>query len=450
MAGPTNSAPSLLVTTDHPDPVWFTVTITNPPFERNTSVEYGRITTVTVPSDVTIEGNRDKDKGIHIKTTAGEPISVYISDAVGTSGSLQLALPCNGYTMSVGGSSEERYRYHLPALVGRQPGSSVLLLVGCQENTNIHISSPQALNPPLELNPSIVGSFSGQTLTSFALNQLQTVALHHPGDISSTVILADAPVAVFVGEECKEEDATLSCVRTFQQVPPSFTWGRLYLTAPIPESTTGVGYTITSGPIASTVVTVTCNNKTHVDTYSREAVLKSNEALLVKTGPSDYCCFESSEQVEVMQYRLADKDGNNDMSPLFIPPVEQYLNNFTLPLLTPKDFFLEDSDQKHYITLLVPINQANNALQERNRVRIDGHHVSEAWTQIYCSGQVLCGYGTVVPLPSKPAVNAYHENPQAQLGMLGHRVGKNPYNYAAGYRQDNLAGEHMCILREWV
>lgn len=433
--------PSLLITTDNPDPVWFTVTITNPPFERNTSVEYGRITTIALPSDIRIEGDRDKDKGIHIKTTASELISVYISDAVDTSGGLQLALPCNSY-------ATERYRYHLPPISvsgGQQLDNSVLLLVGCQEQTNIQISSPKALNPPLELDPNIISSFSGQILTSFALNQLQTVALHHPGDISNTVIFADAPLAVFVGKECKEEDATSSCVRTFQQVPPSHTWGRSYLTAPIPESTTGVGYTVTSGPTASTVVTVTCNNKTHVDTYSHEAVLKSNEALVVKTGPSDYCCFESSEQVQVTQYGLADNDGNIDMSPLFIPPAEQYLNNFTLPLLTPKDSLLGVSDEKHYITLLIPINQANNTVQERSGVRIDGRLVSEDWTPIYCSGQMLCGYGIAVPLPFKPAINVYHESSQAQLGVLGHRVGKNPYNYAAGYRQENLAGEHMCI-----
>ena len=131
LAGPTGSAPapSLLITTDQPDPVWFTVTITNPPFERNTSVEYGRITTITLPSDIRIEGDRDKDKGIHIKTIAGELISVYISDAVDTSGGLQLALPCNSY-------ARERYHYHLPPISAsgeQQLDNSVLLLVGCQE-----------------------------------------------------------------------------------------------------------------------------------------------------------------------------------------------------------------------------------------------------------------------------------------------------------------------------
>ena len=102
-----------------------------------------------------------------------------------------------------------------------------------------------------------------------------------------------------------------------------------------------------------------------------------------------------------------------------IPPVEQYRNNYT---------FVVQSGFENAITVTVASEFFNS-----EDIVLNGNSLSGAnWTEVYCSTQTVCTYGTRVSL-SVGRNFIYHRDPTARLGtfVYGFR-NYTSYGYPAG------------------
>ena len=71
---------TVLVTTDEPLPVNFTVEASNPPLVMTETATYGSVTTLQLPKAVVVTNSSQRNKGIRIKAENGETMSVYGSN----------------------------------------------------------------------------------------------------------------------------------------------------------------------------------------------------------------------------------------------------------------------------------------------------------------------------------------------------------------------------------
>ena len=112
---------------------------------------------------------------------------------------------------------------------------------------------------------------------------------------------------------------------------------------------------------------------------------------------------------------------------LNIPPVEQYSNNYTLRAY--RSF-------SNHLTITVRVSHFNP-----ERIFIDQEMISSSrWTPIYCSGSVVCGYGTMFSITSGTHY-VYHSDPRAELGVLVYGFEYHTaYGYPGGMKLDWIAG----------
>lgn len=428
-AEPGHSQSLLMVTTTDPVAVQFKVLVKEPLFERNATAEYGTVTAIALPPTVA-----RRAMGISVLTESGQHIDVSILNSV--TGITQV-FPCKARNQLPIAS----YQYNLfPLSMGgheEQPlARGMLLLAGCQDTTNIQVFSTHTFSLPVDMNQRINVLPSGEIVTSFSIDQMETVYISTNGDFSGTYVVADKMVTVSLGSECSGTSALNSnCSSRFVQVPPSFAWGRRFFISSRPDSGNGAQYMMQSGLISTTSVTVTCRNETHT-TYTLEHILARNTQYVFTIPYKHYCSVSSSEQIQIVQYgsRLNNVGGKSPFQ-LLIPPIEQYSNNFaTIPLYPPN----QGTNFIYYLTIFVPMHGT-----ERQRVKIDGQLISEGWNAIYCSDEKPCGYGVDVMLPLQSAVNVTHEDPDTPLGVIVHGIGTISFSSAAGFRLNDLTGEHV-------
>jgi len=116
---------------------------------------------------------------------------------------------------------------------------------------------------------------------------------------------------------------------------------------------------------------------------------------------ADYCCIETNLPVAVMQYSKGhsidqfptDADAIGGPFMLLVPPVSQYLNNFTVT--TAKEVRTTfDSN----ISIAISTEFFTNTPEDRAAVLINGTQAipEEGWIPIYCSSGSICGYGAQI------------------------------------------------------
>ena len=160
-----NSPHSLLVTASEPDTVQFAVTVRDPPYERNATVQPGSTVSITLPPP---SNAVQKEGEVYILTVASQQISVFVPMLQVVS----LRFFHAKQQIDVGSA---------PALgvSKEQPLTrSTLLLVGCQDATSIKVDSTFTISLPADLNPTTIDLPSGGTVTSFHINHLKTVTIH--------------------------------------------------------------------------------------------------------------------------------------------------------------------------------------------------------------------------------------------------------------------------------
>ena len=454
--------PSFLVTTDSADDVNFTVSFRYPPYEQRDTARHGSVVSVPLPpppvpplpplpsTSENEESSIGQAMGVRIFTDNGKTISVYVSQ---TTSGIYPALPCKAQSDRFERRTQMQYSYRLfPSVLLEQPLTrGLLLLVGCQDATYIQVFSTHSLSLPVGLNATVENLPSGDTIvTSFHINRLETVTISMTGDISSTYVTASRLVTVTLASlsQCSERSDInrATCISSYAQVVPSFTWGRKFLVSSRPFHSDGTAeYMIQTELSSSTSVTVTCSNSTGTYKVFQEHFLERNAGQVFKVVSNHYCSVESEHQIQVIQYHSGDED---TLSPLIIiPPTEQYFSDYTLPLLqhTGEDTREGDDSSTFYATIFVSASSLSSVEAEGNRVAVDGQQVLDGWNAIYCRGSEVCGYAVEVQLPLQSAVNVVHENPEIAFNVLVHKVSTNAFSYTPGFRLNDLTGQSINV-----
>ena len=119
-----------------------------------------------------------------------------------------------------------------------------------------------------------------------------------------------------------------------------------------------------------------------------------------------------------------------------IPPVEQYSNNYT---------FVTQLGFENAITIIVDSQFLNSA-----DVVLNGSSVSATWTEIYCSTQTICAYGTRLSV-SAGRNFIYHQNPTTKLVTFVYGFRQNgSYGYPAGMQLFSISGTASTIINSLV
>ena len=433
----------LLITTDEPCPVNFTVEATNPQFLMTGIATYGSITTLQLPKDVTIMSDSQRNKGIHVKAEGDKTISVYGSNHEVVSSDTFTALPCIDYPVTLVNGRRQRHRYHIFSGSSTAISSSQFLIISCRDNTEIRLIPSQSIQIPFDIETQTRIVAAGQRAT-FNLDRLQTYMVQSRQDLTGTVVVSDYPIAVFTGHQCGNVPVgARRCEFFVEAVPSHFTWGTLFFTAPFAGRRSGEIVRIAALNRDLTVVNVTCSTRGLQPSPGNFTTtnLTANEGFSFTTGPDDFCCIESSQPILVMQYATgASTDPGNDFSDPFlmtVPPVQQYANNFTIASSDSVGAGFTET----YLNILVSAQFFDNTRESRNSIRLNNARASGTWSAIYCASRTICGYGTQISL-SPEVSNVFHLDSTAGIGVLVYGYGTGvSYGYPAGFKLEPITCE---------
>ncbi len=484
----------VMITTEESRPVNVTVEV-NPAFYVNNSnlnvttfpqtqtqtVEPGSSITFTFPvapgnpppdEDIqvyTIDDRLDRNSGIRISTDGGK-VSVYGFNSGLSSADAFNIFPCHVYP-----TIPDTYEYVILS-TAHQTTDSRFMIVGCQNNTEVVITPPSQLD---SINTSVPANLGGgQTpgprdpLNISHLDQLTTILLNNQEDLSGTKITSNKPIAVFTGHECGNVPTVSvgTCDHIVQQVPPQVTWGRLFFTVPIVGRYSGDHYRVAT-TTDNTQFNVTCRTLTdpiptiqnftmdfNNDTESGFEVFDTDSGTTTGDQASrkdnlQWCCIEANNPVLVMQYAFggtADeslKDIGTYGDPLItiIPPVAQYLNDYTVPT----DLVLSRNGSQTTavgLTIAIPRDKIffRSAVEDGSRILINNVTIvpdpDEGWIEIFCASGQICGYSARVEHAPIGVVTIKHLNGQASISAWIYGINEAvSFGYTAGFELDEVS-----------
>lgn len=284
----------------------------------------GEITTINLPNTaMTLSSNVIQEKAIHI--TALADIDVYGLNLQAFTSDAYLGLPTDALgqeylIMSYGGT-----------------GTSLFGIVATQPNTTIQISGTNVQPNTITLNPGQVYQQSSSS------------------DLTGTTISADKPIAVFGANTCTNiPPGSAACDHLVEQMPPTSTWGRNFLTLPLATRRRGEFFRV----LAST-------NNTQV-TINNEEVAMINRGEFFETILTEASEIRTSQPTLVAQYSPGTNfDGvTSDPFMVLIPPFEQFGDAATVSTPT------NDGFTAHFLNVVV-----NN--QDKGNLVLDGMTVNQ-------------------------------------------------------------------------
>lgn len=460
---------ALFITTDEPGDVEVTVTsdYTQPPFSETRTTAYGRHEiirfVITTPAeDVRVSNIAERNKGIRVKAEGDKRITVYAFNHEGSSSDAFQVYPCHEYAVTGG----RPYVYMIFGAEGALRNQEVLdrrsqfLLVGCSKvGTSVRVFPSNTASAVSVDDPNVMrGTFKGISIG----DGFDTYLINAPNriDLTGSVVRSNRPLAVFTGHQCSQVPfGVTACDHLVEQVPPHIAWGRLFFTVPVTRRSSGEHYRI--GAITSnTMVTVTCvqassSTPTNVLTTTIAGGNPSSDlnvrnwanfSTVASTDPQ-FCCIESSEPIIVLQYSLGHtvnvpvnglEDTTGDPFMNTVPPVHQYLNNFTVSTSkgVPGGQVFDGG-----IGVAVSAEFFDNSASARENIVVNSTAVAPqdgGWKPIYCSSGAVCGYGGRQEV-EKGSFNVLHKNPRAGLYVAVTGTGTEiSFGYTSGFELENI------------
>ena len=412
---------TLYITTTESVPVPFTVS-------SSTGQIYSGVVTnseainVTLPSSFAVFNNTVRDKGVWIHANdASRKLTVHGMNYASRTADGFVALPCYDYQV-------QNFTYYAVSThFNRIPEvelRSQVLLVGCEDDTELTISPTQTIGIPSDLaggsTPVTVSSGRSYTIT---LNRLQTFLFHSTLDLTGSKVISNKPIAFFSGHECADVPVGVAfCDHLIEQLPPTITWGRQFFVVSSLGKIAGEQYKLIASSVTTTVV---CYCYTSNGTVSETFVMTLNgtgSSYEFHIGKNMLCSVQASSPVLLVQFaigRSREPSEYGDPFMMMIPPVEQYSNNYT---------FVTQLNFQNAISITVGMEFFNP-----ENIVLNGNSLSGAnWTEIYCSTHIVCGYGTRVSL-SVGRNFIYHRDPTARLETFVYGFRRyTSYGYPAG------------------
>ena len=395
---------TLFITTD--DLNGATVIVTVNGVQSLYQVDQDSEKTIDLASGTRVEGPWDRNKGIHVQADGRKHISLFALNEELHSVEGFSAYPCTRMSVI---SNYEYYAISVPPMttVSSTTADSVFLIVACEDNTTITITPTQEVVQPddltLRLNP-------GESYT-ITLDELQTVYIESKLDLTGSHVQSNAPISFFSGHECGNVPYNVTeCDHLVEQLPPTYTWGKRFLTAPT-FSRTGSDVFKLLAAKDETSVKVSCvsRNGTTLQNFSSTIAMAGSSWNF--SAPVDhFCSITSDKQILVVQFTPglnADSASVGDPFMVLIPAISQYVKNMTVSAVSG----LLGLFFTNYLNIFVP-----NTYFDATKIKIDGEVVAERWVAIPCENEVICGYATQVKV-SDGIHRISHDDPEAVIGV---------------------------------
>jgi hypothetical protein len=289
-------------------------------FSTPFSVTPGSVTTVAIPVGAHLTtSDMVETKGIHV--TAQAEVSVYGLSRIQASTDAFLGLPTD-----ILGTEY--------IILGYRNGGAIqgseFAVVATMDGTTVTITPAASTGARMAGVPYNVALNQGQTY--------QLINTVFAADLSGTIITSDKPIAAFGGHNCANiPPGFIACDHVVEQLPPTVTWGKNFVTMPLATRTGGDTFRF----LASTDGTQVSVNGSVVATLNRGQI---HERII--TGPAQII---STEPILVAQYSNSSSfDGmTSDPFMMLIPPFEQFLASYTVT--TPATGFATN-----FINVVVP------------------------------------------------------------------------------------------------
>ena len=461
----------ILVTTNEPEPVKFTVT-TFREEEHSTmyTATHGTTTRVAFSADdFYITDQKQRDRAIRVQADEGKKISVYAVNDEFRSTDGFVALSCDGMTVE---NDFRRYDYvilsaEVVVTDDNPQTNSEFLIIPCEDNTRIDITPTRLVTvdasdfSTTQFGPGAAGPTAQwrNQVGNVRPNAGRTLLISHSNDLTGTHIRGTKPLIVFSGHQCAQVPTGVSaCDHLVEQIPPHTTWGYTFLLNPLAFRESGDYYGVATVH-DNTDITITCVDEGGNTTMTLPSISLSS-AVTPRGSNFDtfqtqdankrpcppfirkFCSLQATNPVIVAQYSQGHSvvtacTGRTDFGDPFmsvIPPVIQYLNNYTISSITAEagSFTSRHVGISVYKTFFDP-----------SCIMIDGMPIESdksAWQGIYCSDGEICGYGIYKNLASGDHT-VYHEDPDAGLSVQTYGFQQeNSYGFPAGMELEPLSG----------
>ena len=417
---------TLYITTTESVPVPFTVS------SSTGQLYFGNVTdsvarSVILSGSFAVTDSDERDKGVWIHAT--DAITVHGMNNASGSADGFVALPCYDY-------QEQNYVYYaVSTYFNRTSYRSIsqILLVGCEESTELTITPTQMIQIPFDLATGENSSLNVTSGTSYVvtLDRFQTVLFTSTLDLTGSKVVSNKPIAFFSGHECADVPVGVAyCDHLVEQLPPTLTWGRQFFVASSLGKTAGEQYKLITST-ATTTVSCYCYTSGGSVSQTFMTTLNGNgSSYEFYITQNMFCSVQTSSPILLVQFaigRSREPSYYGDPFMMMIPPVEQYSNNYT---------FVTQSGFQNAITIIVASQFLNSA-----DVVLNGSSVTSAsWTRIYCSTQRVCAYGTRIPV-SVGRNFIFHRDPTTKLGTFVYGFTQNAgYGYPAGMQLVPIPG----------
>jgi hypothetical protein len=355
------------------------VSITGLEFTQAFSVTPGAVTNISIPGNALLGESGIMTNSIHVTST--QPVSVY---------GASLSESYSRYTFAAYPTAVLGTNYCVMAL----PGNSEFAIVATANNTTITIT------------PSTNADLSNSESNSYVVVLQQGEAYEAwsgPGDVTGTVITADAPIGVFAGSAVGYVNAPIENPLAQEQLPVA-DWGDEALTLSFAGRTGGDAYrvlAVNNGTVVRTngVVATTLQAGQFYDTIINGAVQ-----------------FYGSNPIQVAHFANGERYDNppgflGSDTEILLPPTSQYSTSYTvysLPLTT------------NFVDIVV----ANNA----TLTTLDGTNISLLTTNFPAIG--TSGYFGV-RIPVLPGPHTISGSQSVQVEVYGFQY-FTAYGYVGG------------------
>ena len=341
------------------------------------------LTNITKVSESSTYDNRNRS----IQVKSDQPVAVsafnWFSGTLGE----YLVLPCHDYNIT-------KYEYYaVSATSTSNIRSSQVLLVGCDNDTNIIITPSEAVFLPSDTQSStdqLVNVPKG-TPHHLVLHQGQTLYFGAPLiDLTGTHIVSNKPLTVISGHECGQVPLGVGyCEHMTQQIPPTITWGKQFLLVPFEHRQSGQ-YTKLVTSQDHTTITISCNGST-----TNVIIINSkggNYTLFFSSF--QYCHIQANKPIIVVLFATGGSlDNLGDPIMILVPPIEQYSSRYDFPIFN-----------MDFVGISVTTTPENFS---PNSILFDGVPLTN-WVTILNSSMDIVGYGTKIATTANPRRTVVH------------------------------------------
>ncbi len=367
------------------------------------TVTPGQVTTVILPQSVQMTtSDTVESKGIHI--TSQNPIAVYGLNFVPAATDGFMALP----TATLGTSYIN---------LGYNNGSAGIPDVPNALGTEFGITATQDGTTVTIVPTANAGARGVRQAYSVSLNQGQTYQLRNNRDLSTftnsgslvdlsgSIITSDKPVAVFGGNDCAfVPNQNAFCNHLVEQLPPTNLWGQHFVSYPITQDRNGDTYRF----LAQT-------DNTQVQLNGQQ-IAQINHGEFFETVVKGAAQIDANQPILVAEYANSSTfsgTSNTDPTMILIPPFESFGGGYTVN--TPTSNF-----PTNYLNVVAATSAAQAGSITLDGTALPGSAFQQIGTSPFSGAQVSASVGPhtlASPLPF--GVYAYGFNQYDNYGYSG-------------------------------